>query len=332
MPYHTKNAIMSGDDFEKIQMAVDNLKQGMEDENWVNMDQDAEDWLTDNAEDHGYLEMGDSGVAEEWLSDNAEDHGYVNAAEHEQLQTELDEALEMQEQYSQDADRCTEAEATTEKLKAEVKRLTKENEKRTADYRDRTADYVKETNHSAYLDRACSAKRAEIEKLKEEIAKVPALLEKERYRERATNERDFEELLEEERGHWEEERGEFIECESALKKEVEFLKEEVEISEKQLIGLDHQVKELESFKKALAEVEEHEAEIVTENTKLTAHIEHLFEDMNPGCPEVLQEVLEDDYSNFKTKTAHAVLTGLIGAGIEELKKTNENLKKEIEMA
>ena len=46
---------MAGDHFEKIQMAVDNLKQSMEDEYWVNMNEDAEDWLTENAEEHGYV-------------------------------------------------------------------------------------------------------------------------------------------------------------------------------------------------------------------------------------------------------------------------------------
>jgi chromosome segregation ATPase len=77
--------------------------------------------------------------------------------------------------------------------------------------------------------------------------------------------------------------------------------------------------EIEVLKTQIAEVEGHEAQIVTENTKLAAHIEHLFEDLNPGCPDVLQEVLQDDYSNSRTKTAHSVLTGLIGDGIHQLK-------------
>jgi hypothetical protein len=164
MPYHTQTAMSKASAFDQVIMAVDNLKQNMEDENWVNMNEGAEDWLMDNANEHGYVEMDDSGTAQSWLYDNAEDHGYyhededsvreddlkdeiekLKAENHrikkvarsycdvidfgdegapleeiEKLKKERDEALEMQEQYSQDADRATEAEAQVEELQDQV--------------------------------------------------------------------------------------------------------------------------------------------------------------------------------------------------------------------
>jgi hypothetical protein len=77
-----------------------------------------------------------------------------------------------------------------------------------------------------------------------------------------------------------------------------------------------------ALKEQVAEIESHEADLVAENVVLSRHIENLFVDMNPGCSDVLQEVLADDYSN-SGKTAHSVLTGMIGEGISEIKKMND---------
>ena len=62
----------------------------------------------------------------------------------------------------------------------------------------------------------------EIEKLKEEIKGIPALLEEERYKERACNERDWEDKEEEMREELEEEIKELKEENEKLKKKVEY--------------------------------------------------------------------------------------------------------------
>jgi hypothetical protein len=109
MPYHTENAMKKADGFEKIQMAVDNLKQGMEDECWVNMNEGAEEWLSANADDHGYVEMGETGTAQTWLYDNAEDHGYYHEDEDSVREDDLkDEIDKLKEAHEDDIEKLKE--------------------------------------------------------------------------------------------------------------------------------------------------------------------------------------------------------------------------------
>ena len=101
---------MAGDQFEKIQMAVDNLKQSMEDEYWVNMNEDGEAWLEDNAEDHGY-------VNEDQLADAQ--------SEIERLKDENDELKEKVKNTVKEAEKLN---ADGWKIIEENKRLKKDNE------------------------------------------------------------------------------------------------------------------------------------------------------------------------------------------------------------
>jgi DNA repair exonuclease SbcCD ATPase subunit len=158
MPYHTQQQILAGDQFEKIQMAVDNLKQSMEDEYWVNMNENAEDWLTDNAEDHGYVEMGCSVAAEDWLTENAETHGYV------------------------DEDLLADSQSEQERLKDEIEKLKKKNEELDAEVeqaRSGLKDYEDEIKGMLESEIECLKKRAETqESLNDAKAEIKRLKDK----------------------------------------------------------------------------------------------------------------------------------------------------------
>jgi hypothetical protein len=79
------------------------------------LNENPQQWLDENADDFGYVEMGDSGTADQWLDENATDFGYI----HEHYVDE-DERWVHIDTYNE---HVAEHEEEIEKLKAEVAEL-----------------------------------------------------------------------------------------------------------------------------------------------------------------------------------------------------------------
>jgi CRISPR/Cas system-associated exonuclease Cas4 (RecB family) len=154
---HLEQTLEDGGWVNMNEEAQDWLSDNAEDHGYVNMGLEAQDWLSENAEYHGYVDedlLADAISEQDRLKDENDEltekvkntvkeaeklnaDGWKLIKEIDILKKENDllkkkdlvgvdeiaDALEMQEQYSQDADRCTEVEAENEELKEKLEEI-----------------------------------------------------------------------------------------------------------------------------------------------------------------------------------------------------------------